>query len=165
MEDLKEKYLKKIDDISSKAKQDIDEVIKAYEEELNSLDGDHWIPAEEEKYWWVDEEGCVEWTEWHGWTDEEARLLIGNIFKTEEEAVFEVERLKILAIMKKYSKPFVGGYCNYTIEFDYNRDRICTDSFFYYDYGIPYFESEEIAQKVINEIGEDRLKKYYFRVE
>ncbi|WP_287529034.1 hypothetical protein [Peptostreptococcus sp.] len=109
MEDLKEKYLKKIDDITSKAKQDIEEVIKAYEEELNSQDGGHWIPAEEERYWWIDTEGYVDWTEWHGCTDDEGRLSIGNVFKTEKEAEFEVERLKILAIILK-KKMKIGLY-------------------------------------------------------
>lgn len=165
MEDLKEKYLKKIDDISSKAKQDIEEVIKAYEEELNSQDGGHWIPAEEERYWWIDTEGYVDWTEWHGCTDDEGRLSIGNVFKTEKEAEFEVERLKILAIMKKYSRPFIQGERNYYIEINHKHDSIEVSSFSIYDYGVPYFESEETAQKVIDEIGEDRLKKYYFRVE
>ena len=31
--------------------------------------------------------------------------------------------------------------------------------------GVPFFASSEVAQKVIDEIGEDRLIKYWFRVE
>lgn len=165
MEDLKEKYLKKIDDISSKAKQDIDEVIKAYEEELNSLDGDHWIPAEEERYWWIDEEGYVDWAAWCGYTDDERRLSIGNVFKTEKEAEFEVERLKILAIMKKYSRPIDKNKENWIMYYCEDMRKIKYYTTRNYNCGTPCFESEEIAQKVINEIGEDRLKKYYFRVE
>ena len=33
------------------------------------------------------------------------------------------------------------------------------------DYGIHYFESREIAQKIVDKIGKDRLKKYWFGVE
>ncbi|EKX89310.1 Uncharacterised protein [Peptostreptococcus anaerobius] len=165
MEDLKEKYLKKIDDISSKAKQDIEEAIKAYEEELNSQDGGHWIPAEEERYWWIDTEGYVDWTEWHGCTDDEGRLSIGNVFKTEKEAEFEVERLKILAIMKKYSRPFKKEDENWVISFDETENFITYDIWWDINFSVPIFESREIAQKVVEEIGEDRLKKYYFRVE
>lgn len=164
MEDLKEKYLKKIDDITSKAKQDIEEVTREYEEEINSRGGGHWIPGEEESYWWIDAEGYVDWTEWHNCHDDERRLLIGNVFETREKAKFEVERLKILAIIKKYSRPFVQYGNNYYIAFDHKDDSIAIDSFFYYDIGIYYFESEEMAQKVIDEIGEDRLKKYWFGV-
>lgn len=165
MEDLKEKYLKKIDDISSKAKQDIEEAIKAYEEELNSQDGGHWIPAEEERYWWIDTEGYVDWTEWHGCTDDEGRLSIGNVFKTEKEAEFEVERLKILTIMRKYSSPFVYDKTNYFLVYYHDSKTIGIDYYWSIDSGCPYFETKEIAHQVINEIGEDRLKKYWFGLE
>ncbi len=165
MEDLKEKYLKKIDDISSKAKQDIEEAIKAYEEELNSQDGGHWIPAEEERYWCMDSNGWAFHSTWEDYPCDNSRLEIGNAFKTEKEAEFEVERLKILAIMKKYSKPFEQYGNNYCIVFDQEEDSVEIKIFSMWDTGIYYFESEEMALKVIDEIGGYRLKKYYFRLE
>lgn len=90
---------------------------------------------------------------------------MGNALLTKKEAEFEVERLKILAIMKKYSKPFEQYRNNYCIVFDQEEDSVEIKIFSMWDTGIYYFESEEMALKVIDEIGGYRLKKYYFRIE
>lgn len=89
---------------------------------------------------------------------------IGNAFLTKEEAEFELERRKIEAIMKKYSRPFEKDKRNYYIYYDYGRDKVIIDIYYSVTDGVPYFESEEIARDVIDEIGKDRLKKYWFRV-
>lgn len=120
-------------------------------------------PKRGDRYYYVNSFGNVYGDEWNDSVADIDRLGIGNVFETRKEAKFEVERLKILAIMKKYSRPFIQGERNYYIEFDYNRDSIVINLFRYCNIGIYYFESEEIAQKVIDEIGEDKLKKYYFR--
>lgn len=89
---------------------------------------------------------------------------IGNAFLTFEEAELEKERRKIEAIMKKYSRPFKHEEDNWYIECSHASKHVGIDALYEYDCGIVYFESEEIAQKVIDEIGEDKLKKYWFRV-
>lgn len=94
--------------------------------------------------------------------DEDARDM-GNAFLTREEAEFERERRKIEAIMKKYSRPFEWSGENWSIDYSYYR-LLITSNVNVYNSGLPYFESREIAQKVIDEIGEDRLIKYWFRV-
>lgn len=96
--------------------------------------------------------------------DKEMRA-VDNAFLTEEEAEFERERRKIDAVMRKYSSPFERSEHNYYIYYDYGRDKVVIDIYCLVTDGVPYFESEEIAQKVIDEIGEDRLKKYWFRVQ
>lgn len=95
--------------------------------------------------------------------DENARA-IGNAFLTKEEAEFEVERRKIETIMRKYSSPFDEAGKSWSIDYSYYRNFI-TAQVNVYNSGIPYFESEKMARKVIDEIGEDRLKKYWFGVE
>ena len=96
--------------------------------------------------------------------DDEVLREMGNVFLTREEAEFEKERRKIEAILRKYSRPFEDGKTNYFLVC--NRDGKTTGIDYYWsiDCGVPYFESEEIAQKVIDEIGEYKLKKYWFRV-
>lgn len=96
--------------------------------------------------------------------DENARD-IGNAFLTREEAKFELERRKIEAIIRKYSRPFKYEERNHYIEYQYDRDMLVISVYHYINMGIPYFESAEIAQKVIEEIGGDRLKKYWFGIE
>lgn len=88
----------------------------------------------------------------------------GNIFLTQEEAEFELERRKIDAVMRKYSRPFEEGKNNYFIYYDHCVKVILTSCWRNYDFGVYYFKTKEIAQKVIDEIGEDRLKKYWFKV-
>lgn len=93
---------------------------------------------------------------------------LGNAFLTKEEAEFELERRKIEAVMRKYSRPFRDKEENWHLLYNYDsifntavvcgvRHRV--------NAGIPYFETKEIAQKVIDEIGKERLKKYWFKVE
>ena len=90
---------------------------------------------------------------------------MGNALLTKEEAEFEVERLKILAIMKKYSRPFKKEDENWSIYFDETENFITYYVWGHINFSVPIFESREMAQKVVEEIGEDRLKKYYFRLE
>lgn len=115
-----------------------------------------------EKYYYITEDGDIETTYFDSFYDARIRSL-GNAFLTREEAKFEVERRKIEAIMRKYSRPFKNGGNNYCLYF-YDRESIRISILWAFNASIPCFESEEIAQKVINEIGKYRLKKYWFGV-
>lgn len=95
--------------------------------------------------------------------DEDARGG-GNAFLTREEAEFELERRKIEAVMRKYSKPYEAGENNYCILYFHDLKTVDVSYYSVTDYGTLYFKAEEIAEKVIDEIGEDRLKKYWFGV-
>lgn len=117
----------------------------------------------EEQYYLLSSNGVVVEYPFRNKSDEDARDM-GSAFLTEEEAEFEAERRKIETIMKKYSRPFTICKRNYYIYYDYGMDKVIIDIYYSVSDGIPYFESEEIAQKVIDEIGKDKLKKYWFRV-
>nr|DAE94165.1 MAG TPA: hypothetical protein [Caudoviricetes sp.] len=110
---------------------------------------------------WTD--GHIDANDFISHLDEKKRDM-GNAFLTREEAEFERERRKVEAIMKKYSRPFEHDEDNWYIEYSHYSKHIGIDALYEYDCGIIYFESEEIARDVINKIGEDRLKKYWFRV-
>lgn len=97
--------------------------------------------------------------------DDEVLREIGSAFLTREEAEFELERRKIEVIMKKYSRPFISGKSNHCITYDRADEHISFGPHYKTDMGIPYFENAEVIEKVIDEIGEDKLKKYWFRVE
>lgn len=120
--------------------------------------------ADGEKYYRLDGEGDVDIEDFNTKYDEQARD-IGNAFLTREEAEFEVKRRKIDAVIRKYSRPFEDGKTNYFLVCNRGGKTAEIDYYWSIDCGVPYFESEEIAQKVIDEIGEDRLKKYWFRIE
>lgn len=116
-----------------------------------------------EEYYYICPDGDIGWVVFNSCYDEKARD-IGNAFLTEEEARFERERRRVEAIMKKYSRPFKYDEYNYHIEYDYDDNTLDIGVYRRISVGIPYFESEEIVQQVIDKIGEDRLKKYWFGV-
>ena len=116
-----------------------------------------------DSYYYIDEAGYLR----PDWFDEgyfEIRRDLGNAFLTEEEAEFELERRKIEAIMMKHGRPFKYGEYDYCIEHSHNNNTLSIFRYSAASFGIPYFETREIAEKVIDEIGEDRLKKYWFGV-
>lgn len=115
------------------------------------------------EYYRLYSDGDVAKLSFDSYYDEKSREA-GNAFLTKEEAELELERRKIEAIMKKYSSPFVDGKINYFLEYNHESEAIDVDYYCTVNNSIPYFESEDIAKKVINEIGGDRLKKYWFRV-
>lgn len=114
------------------------------------------------EYYHLDSEGYISVYEFKEIRDEQARDMC-NAFLTLEEVVFERNRREIEAIMRKYSRPFETTGENWSIYYSYCHEPIATQVNVY-NSGLPYFESEEIARKVIDEIGEDKLKKYWFRV-
>ena len=118
---------------------------------------------DEEYYYLLASNGVIVEYPYCNKSDEDARDM-GNAFLTEDEAEFERERRKIEAVMRRYSRPFKDEEDNWYIEYSHASKHVGIDALYEYDCGIVYFESEEIAQKVIDEIGEDKLKKYWFRV-
>ena len=151
---------KLIDDNWDEIKELVAQKVKAEQKsktiwDFNSNDRD--------SYYYIDEFGYLR----PDWFDEgyfEIRRDLGNAFLTEEEAEFELERRKIEAIMRRYSRPFKNGECNYIVVCD-TEDYMTFIRVAQFHYlGGPVFASEEIAQKVIDEIGKVRLKKYWFGV-
>ena len=89
---------------------------------------------------------------------------IGNMFLTQEEAEFELERRKIEVVMRKYNVPFEYRENNWSIYYDHGIKALGVTYWSDNNYGVYHFKTKEIAQKVIDEVGEERLKKYWFKV-
>lgn len=126
------------------------------------------FPQDGDEYWYIDSEGWIdgpcEYLSGDDWDVE--RLLIGNVFKTKAEAEFAVEKLKVEAELREFGKPFESGDVNYCILGDLEGGRVAVMCRAYLPtQGTIYFESAEKAQQAIEEIGEDRIKKYIFGVE
>lgn len=118
------------------------------------------------EYYYIEVSGFVEESCFNATYDKYVRK-VGNAFITREEAEFEVERRKVEVIMRKYSRPFRDREENWHLL--YNYDKITNTGVVCgvrhkINAGIPYFETKEIAQKVIDEIGKERLEKYWFKV-
>ena len=124
------------------------------------------FPQDGDAYWYINHLGIVLRDEWFGFVSERYMIEIGNFFKTEQDAHFAVEKLKVEAEFRKFSRPFEYGKFNYNLLFDIDGNNFRTDVTSYCpSQGAIYFESEEKAQEAVSTVGEERIKKYLFGVE
>ena len=129
-----------------------------------------WVPEKGEKFWLIYNFGAVNGQyQWDNDAFDRGKLSIGNIFRTQEDAEFMLERLKVLAELRRLAKGFVPDWR------DTNQKKwyLCCDvggsihcDYTYgISYGVPvYFQSREDAQAAIEAVGAERLKRYYFMV-
>ena len=130
-----------------------------------------WDLKEKDEYYYINMFGDVDITTFGIGTywEDKKMIEIGNAFLTEEEAKHEVERRKCESILLKYGTRNFMSFEDYddkyyimydnTVE---NVDVSCCN--FMQRQGSIYFKTKELAQKAIEEVGEDRLKKYVFNV-
>ena len=126
-----------------------------------------WDLTEEDMYYCI-HNGDISQYLFDSDTDKDIRDL-GNAFLTREEAELEVERRKCEAILLKYGTRDIRSLDDdtnkYYIIFDNSVDKIIFPCCNYMqNQGTIYFESKELALKAIEEVGEERLKKYIFNV-
>ena len=119
--------------------------------------------VDKEGYYRLYGDGRICHLSFNGYMDAHYRKA-GGAFLTLEEAEFEAERREIGAIMRKYSKPFEYEEENWYIGYSHKVGKIVIEAHYTLVDRNPHFETKEIAQKVIEEIGKDRLKKYWFGV-
>ncbi|OUP61702.1 hypothetical protein B5F14_01730 [Faecalitalea cylindroides] len=126
-----------------------------------------WDLKDGDEYWHISTINNNNYATWNGNAWDLAIRENGNAFLTYDEAKFELERRKCEAIMLKYGRRlFKYKQNNFFIKYDHRNDCIGIEYWIEIQYqGTIYFDSEELAQKAIDEIGEERLKKYVFRVE
>lgn len=126
------------------------------------------FPQYAEDYWFVDSDAEVMGSVWYGddFDCEQGRLSIGNVFKTKEQAEFVAEKLKVEAELRKFSRKFVAYQSDCFISYEHGMGEL---EFRYSSLadvqGAIYFESAEKAKQAIEEVGEERIKKYLFGVE
>jgi len=159
LEELKQKNIdivKKIADIEKKIEKKKDKTGR-------------WKPEYGEVYWRLETDSTIARDRWNDHNVDYFRYSIGNCFKTEEDAEFIKEKLKVIAELKEFEESkyrewdgknehyfFYYEYVTKEIHMSYNSD--CKSKKI-------YFESKEKARQAIVSIGEDRIKKYYLEVE
>ena len=148
----------------------LQEELKALKERIAELesqvDEEQEFPKYKDFYWGVNAKGKVFCDTWEGFKFEKDMLSIGNVYQTENEAVLAVEKLKVEAELRKFSRPFKEDEYNYFIQIHPSRNNIVTESDDYYPtQGTIYFESTTIANEAIDTVGKERIKKYIFGVE
>lgn len=150
--------------------QEIKNLVSEFEGKLQAIKDKYSEPEPEFKdgdsYWSIDDLGLVERYRWDGGLFDRKMFKIGNVFKTEEEAEFMLEKLKVIQELKQMARPFKAGSENFLIEFDHLNMDFIIILFHKWQpaYDDFYFNTEEEAQQAIKEIGENRIKKYIFGV-
>lgn len=154
---VEEKQMSKIDELEMKIKELSEEIERLKAEKEN----EPWKPKGGEWYWYIDVDVYPCTAKWSGYSHHENRYVIGNVFKTQEEAEFRAEQLKVEAELRRFARPFDEDERNWAIIFDVDEKEITIDNERSYQSCNIHFASEEIAQKAIDTVGEERIKKYY----
>ena len=150
---------------------ELEEKIKALQEEVQELkdskDSKVWKPSNGEEYWFVD--GGVGSFDFADDSEyDKTQHLIGNCYKTREEAEQALEIKKIDTELRRYALEHNQGEIDwedfkqqkYSIYYDYEDKKFnvswdrCTR-----DKNI-YFTSEEIAKQAIETIGRERVEMW-----
>lgn len=131
-----------------------------------------WKPEYDSDYYFIRNNGQICHTNFIKSDTDKERFILGNCFKTEEEAEFALERQKVITELKRFAIEHNDGeidwnskiqniYCLYYRE---HRGDIEADYFCSRLWDGVFFTSKKTAEQAIEAIGEERIKKYYFEV-
>lgn len=139
-------------------------------EKANNVEDKVWKPKKYDEYYIITGYGEIHSDTWHDSNHNELVYSIGNCFRTKEEAEFAVERLKVIAEMKRIAAKdddveWDGYLCHYFVFYDERTSTLNIGTNSWCKYTFIYFASEERVQEAIDTIGEDRIKKYLFGIE
>lgn len=124
-------------------------------------------PQEGDEYYYFRSDGDIDCDRYDDAPVDKDRFRLSNMFKTQEEAEFKREQLKVLHELEQLAdddqlwddanKHFVIAYDNSLscLYVEYWRKAQTLPRTY-------YFKSIQSAEAAINKIGADRLKKYYF---
>ena len=148
--------------------EELETKIKELSEEIERLkaekENESWKPKNGDKYWLRSHTGYVVQVRWMGDEAEDDIYAIGNVFRTKEEAEFRAEQLKVEAELRRFARPFDRDEENWVINYDVDDNAIIIFRYHTVQCCNIHFPSKEIAQKAIDTVGEERIKKYYFGV-
>src|SRR5574344_1862394 len=154
---VEEKKMDKLEELKKKYKELGEEIERLKEEQAHK-------PKYGEDYSFIRYDNEVISNIWYADDIDEARYELGNAFRTQEEAEFRAEQLKVEAKLRRFARPFEENEQNVILKYTHDTNKLLTGHHLYSQYGNIYFASEEIAQKAIDTVGEERIKKYYFGI-
>lgn len=129
---------------------------------------DEW-PNEGDVYYLVNSKGVVRSSIYNNVKAiHSMRKEYGNVYKTEAEAEFAMQRSKVCAELTKYAEPLDtpwDGRKHYTILFNASCNEIeITEWVFTKCGGDIWFKTKVDADIAVKNVGEDRVLKYYFGI-
>ena len=158
IEQVKNQYIKQLEELKAK--------IEELEQETQEDETDNrWKPKLGQEYWWVDTNGDIYSDRCTDTVFEKDIFKCSGVFPNVVQAEYERECRRIRRTLMKYGKNFDPGNDNWAFNYNY-RDKIFgywNSKYSCHPFAI-YFESEEMAKKAVEEVGENRIKKYLFRI-
>ena len=162
--------LKNVQDVELTPEQE--KQIKDY---LGIKESKKFVPNYGDIYYYIPSDGYILETVYcKNHTPDRFRLVMGNCFKTKEEAEFTLEKIMVYQELKQFADENNGrpiewnklNVENYYIYLSHDDNiLLVSDRWSCQDLGQIYFSSEELAKQAIAKVGEDRIKKYLFGVE
>lgn len=130
-----------------------------------------WRPEYDDRYFIIAEDGKIStrWDRNKKLTDD--TIAMGNCFKTQEEAEFEAECRRVETKLRQFAMEnnedidwSDNESTKWFITYDHTNNCVDVDYYHILQSADVYFSSRTFAEKAIKEIGEENLKKYYFRI-
>lgn len=129
-----------------------------------------WKPTVGDSYYTIRNDGLLVLCKWIDSDYDNGCYAIGNCFKTREEAEFMVEKLKVIAELKRFisKKPWstcASQWDLYVEHSDSGEQCKLNINAWSYEQGSEFqFDTRQDAQNAIDAVGEKRILKYYFGV-
>lgn len=138
------------------------ETLLAIIEKANKPKPKLWKPNDKEIYYLICEGGMVVETRNSNHHCDRARFSMGNCFRTEEEAEFALERLKVIQKLREFAcEKLDDDHIKWYLYLKHGC--VCT-SWLVSLQGDLCFQTAQDAEAAIKAVGEERIKKYYFGI-
>ena len=137
---------------------------------LEECECKRWKPEPNEEYYYVSEDGKIVQTRNCGWEPAANRVKFYNCFKSEKQAEAEAEKILVRRQLEDIARRLNKGQeinwnddnqLKYCIGFDFPFNIISIGALYRKLQGSVYCLSDEFKDVAIQEIGEERLKKYF----
>lgn len=119
-------------------------------------------------YWTIDEGAEVFVSAWASDDTDQARMAVGNVFRTEAEAEHEIDRRKVLTELRRLARESWGGdkadwknddQKKFVVVFDHQNNKFGVDDWHSSQFACcVFFASREAARAAVETIGAERLK-------
>lgn len=152
---------------------ELEETIKNAQAQIEELkkeaEKSTFYPKKGDIVWSISPDGIVYSYEWGDYEYDKKLFHQGHIFLTQEDAIFERERRAVTKELELFKepkdRPWDTNNNHYGIYYHFLYNKVLVDSACYGKGTDIYFATREDAEKAIKIVGEDRVKKYYLRVE
>lgn len=125
-------------------------------------------------YYFITDDGHICMAKWQNRTSDFRRLALGNVFKTEKDTEFTIEKQKVRVELQRYAdehndpekEEWNGINPHYTIRYDIGDEALVRSSNHVVEnINDIYFTSEDIVKNAVDYIGAKRIMKYLFDVD